>query len=94
MLANNRYDYLNDFPLPQTAMEQMIIDKYGAENIYKIHHYEGIINGVTYVVDPMFVGRSPITNSDYEYSQNESKRLIKIISPSVIETVVNELGVI
>jgi hypothetical protein len=94
MLANNRYDYLNDFPLSQTAMDQVISDKYGIENINNIHHYEGIINGITYIVDKIHVGCSPITNSDYEYDQNEKKRLIKIISPNIINKVVQELGVI
>jgi len=93
MLANDRYDYLTDFPLRQNAMEKMIIDKYGVENINDIHHYEKEINGVTYVVDSTLAGSNPITNSGHEYAVNESKRIIKIISPAIIEKVAVEFGV-
>lgn len=167
MLANNRYDYINDFPIPQISMDQMIEDKYGLDNIYNIHHYETLINGVTYIVDEnygsnvvisgtviteltdnlitgtetkflsqifngdivtnsngiivgtvasiindshatlvssskvalkneiLFSGPNaktyPITNSDYEYSFNETKRVIKILSPTIILAVVKEM---
>lgn len=45
MLVNQRYDYLRDFPLTSYELEQHCIDKYGADNLYQIHHYEkdGII---------------------------------------------------
>ena len=92
LLANDRYDYLNDFPLRQVAMDKVVIDKYGEDHIHDIHHYEAIINGQTFVVDSTVVGSSPITNSDYELSVNESKRLIKIISPSLIIQVAQELS--
>lgn len=92
LLANDRYDYLNDFPLKQVTMEKVIIDKYGEDNIHDIHHYEAVINGKTFVVDSNTVGSTPITNSDYELSVNESKRLIKIISASLINKVAQELS--
>lgn len=93
MLANDRYDYLTDFPLRETAMEKMIIDKYGIDNINDIHHYEAEINGVTYTIDSTVAGSTPITNSGHEYAVNESKRIIKIISPAIIEKVAAEFGV-
>ena len=93
MLANDRYDYLTDFPMRQNAMEKMIIDKYGIDNINDIHHYEKEINGVTYIVDITLAGSNPVTNSDHEYAVNESKRIIKIISPTIIEKVAAEFGV-
>lgn len=92
LLANDRYDYLNDFPLRQIAMDKVVIDKYGEDHIHDIHHYEAIINNQTFVVDSTVVGSSPITNSDYEISVNEGKRLIKIISPSLISQVAQELS--
>ena len=92
LLANDRYDYLNDFPLRQITMEKVISDKYGEEHINDIHHYEAVINGQTFVVDSNVIGSSPITNSDYEITVNDSKRLIKIISPSLINKVAKELS--
>lgn len=49
MLANQRYDYLADFPLSSVELEEHIKDKYGADNIYAVHHYEkdGIIDEAT-----------------------------------------------
>ena len=94
MLANDRYDLLNDFPLRDFVMEKVIIDKYGEEHIHDIHHYEKEINGAIYVVDNNLPNAIPITNSDFEYIINESKRNIKIISPSIINQVARELGTI
>ena len=44
MLANQRYDYLADFPLSSVELEEHIIDKYGADHINDVHHYE--VNGI------------------------------------------------
>lgn len=147
LLANNMYDYLNDFPIADRSLPKMILDKYGPEVIVDgvhvsgplaIHHYETIINGVSFEVskDPggitnrdvyskrnssysttttnltgveahmgngtssttgsntVIVGEKsiPITNTDYEYRINEEKRVIKLISPSIIEQMVSEMS--
>lgn len=40
MICNDRYDYLEDFPLPQFELEQYIINKYGSwEKAQETHHY-------------------------------------------------------
>lgn len=46
MLANQRYDYLADFPLSSVELEEHVKDKYGADHMYDVHHYErdGIID--------------------------------------------------
>lgn len=124
MLANDMYDYLNDYPLAERSMPKMIEDKYGLDpdpdNLSSdtpltgpraIHHYESIIDGETVIVSKSPGGSIrqtysnlawndespnpnviPVTNSDYEYSVNESKRVIKIISPTIIEQVAAELS--
>lgn len=92
MLANDRYDYINDFPLRQVSLDKSISDKYGKAHIYDAHHYEAIINNKTFVVDKTVVGSRKISNSEHEMNINESKRLIKIISPSLIQTIANELS--
>jgi len=94
LLANDRYDYITDFPVMESSMAKVILDKYGIDHINDIHHYEANLNGKTFIVDSNVVGSSPITNSDYEYAVNESKRPIKIISPKIINQVARELGTI
>jgi hypothetical protein len=111
MLANDMYDYLNDFPLAERSMPKMISDKYGEDHVYDVHHYQATVDGQIFIVsqDPGGVSRSTysnmawnneepnpyvvaVSNSDYEYSVNESKRVIKIISPTIIEQVAAELS--
>jgi hypothetical protein len=45
MLVNQRYDYIQDFPMSSNELEQHVINVYGQDNIYSVHHYErnGII---------------------------------------------------
>jgi len=83
MLVNERYDYLNDWPLSQSNLDQYIIDKYGS-SANNIHHYENA-NGLT--VSSNYPSAVPITNANYERSLNESKRSIKIISKQLLSTI-------
>lgn len=121
MLANDMYDYLNDFPLPERSMSKMILDKYGpnvqVNGVYvsgpnAIHHYEATVDGKIYVVSKEIEGSTnretysnlawngdspnpnvvPVTNSDYEYTVNENKRVIKLISKSIIDQIATELS--
>ena len=39
MLVNQRYDYVNDFPLTQTELDAFVDKKYGDKK-YHIHHYK------------------------------------------------------
>ena len=83
MLANDRYDYLNDWPLTQANLDQYVIDKYGS-SANSVHHYENA-NGV--IVSYDYPSAVPITNANYEAELNESKRRIKIISKDLISTI-------
>lgn len=87
MIANQRYDYLNDWPLPYDRLVQYCIDKYGEGNIYDIHHYEDE-NG--YVVNDDYPSATPIDNITYESAINESKRRIKIVSLTIIQQMTDE----
>jgi len=40
MLANQRYDYLRDYPMSELELKKYIEEKYGFDNMHKIHHYE------------------------------------------------------
>lgn len=86
-LANDRFDWKNDFPLTQQELENYCNECYVDPN--GIHHYENL-NGV-------WIEKSdseyciPITNYEYEYSENEKKRSIRVIRPELAQQVVDLL---
>lgn len=87
MLVNERYDYINDFPLPYDRLAQYVTDKYGAGNEYISHHYE---NPEGWIVNSNAVGAVSVSNFDYEDYINETKRTIKIIDKTLIDQIVYE----
>lgn len=88
MLANNRYDYLTDFPLDERSLEQHIIGKWG-EDRYDTHHYEAQIYSDSdfHIVNSDWPNAYAVSNDEYERRLNEQKRRIKVISPSVVSTI-------
>lgn len=84
MLCNERYDYLNDFPLSQRALEEYVADTY--ENPYGTHHYEK--DG--FIVESTVNGAYPVSNYEYEDRLNESKRRIKLISPTLLSAILTQ----
>jgi hypothetical protein len=89
MLANERYNYLDDFPLSSRNLELYITQKYGAGNEYDTHHYVDL-NG--YIVDETNPQATSVSNYMYEDQVNESKRRIKIVSPSLISVVLKNMN--
>lgn len=85
MLANQRYDYLNDFPMESGVLDQYIKKKYG-DQTFAVRHY--MKDG--FVVMPNVAGSMPMNNYDYEVQQNESKRRIKIIAPELLTSIVSQ----
>lgn len=94
MLINEKYDYLNDFPLDEDTLEKLVDSKYGEGNRNAIHmifgqpHYENQFGDIVSEDSPLAV---PITNFEYEFRVNESKRRIKIVSPDLIRQIAREL---
>jgi len=88
MLANDKYDYLSDFPLSTHELEKFINEKYD-DQLYAIHHYE---NGKGLVVDSSYPGAVSVSNYDYETRINESKRKIKIVSKDIINLILTNLS--
>jgi hypothetical protein len=84
MLANERYDYLADWPLTQVALDQFVSDKYGDQSD-AVHHY---IDYNGYKVSADIPGATSVSNRQYEDQLNESKRSIKIISIDLISTII------
>ena len=86
MLANQKYDYIEDYPLATRDLESVIDQKYG-DTKYDVHHYEK--NG--FVVDNInYPDATPVSNYQNEFNENEKKRRIKIISPSLLNEIVKQ----
>jgi hypothetical protein len=83
MLANDRYDYLSDFPLPEPQLVRHIEKLYGA-NANGIKHY---VDARGFTVNSDFPGAVPETFDTHERRINESKRKIKIIAPQLVNTI-------
>ena len=82
MLCNERYNYVDDYPLTQYELEKHITAKYGSGNEYDTHHY---IDTNGNIVDS--TQGTSVSNYDYETDLNESKRRIKLISPTLLNTI-------
>jgi len=83
MICNEKYDYINDFPLSSYELENYIKQKYG-DTAYDIHHY---VDSVGYIVDSTNTDATSVSNYDHEVEVNESKRRIKLISPKLLGTI-------
>lgn len=96
MLANDKYDLYNDFPMSQESLEKYIEEKYGQGNEYDQHmifgelHFENENGDI--VDGPASALVKPVSNYDYEFKRNEAKRRIKLISPRIVSAIVNELA--
>jgi len=86
MLANDRYDYLTDFPLSEYNLEKHIVAKYGNTR-YDVHHY---VDANGYIVNSDASGATSVSNDAYERDLNESKRTIKIISKDLISVILKQ----
>lgn len=98
MLANDRYDLYNDFPLSSDALAAYIENKYGQGNEEDQH----ILFGSPHFVDqngnivdgPATELITPVSNFQYEFGVNESKRRIKVLSPQVVANVISEIATV
>lgn len=82
MLCNEKYNYVDDFPLPSYELEKHITAKYGVGNEYDTHHY---VDNNGFIVDS--TQGTSVSNYQYETELNESKRRIKLISPSLLNNI-------
>lgn len=85
MLANQRYDYINDFPMTEKVLVKYVQEKYG--DPFAIHHYE---NSDGFVVMPDYIGATPVSNYEHERKENEKKRRIKLIAPRLVNQIISE----
>jgi len=82
MLCNEKYNYIDDYPLTIPQLEKHIDTKYGT-NKYGVHHY---VNAEGYIVNS--TQGTSVSNYDYEFALNETKRRIKLISPTLLNTII------
>jgi hypothetical protein len=83
MLANDKYDYISDFPLAEQQLTRHIQEVYGATANNVKHH----VNADGYIVNSNAPGAVAVTNAQHERSVNETKRRIKIISPQLVNSI-------
>ena len=83
MLANDKYDYISDFPLAEPQLARHIQEVYGA-TANDVKHY---LNAEGYVVNSDAPGAVAISFAQHERNVNETKRRIKIISPQLVNTI-------
>ena len=85
MIANQRYDLIEDFPRSTRALEEYIFSKY--EEPYGVHHW---VNSEGHIVPAGTLGSTSVSNYQYESDKNESKRRIKLITPSLLQQILDQ----
>lgn len=90
LLANGIQNPYYDWVLTDSDLFTFVQRKYGVGHENDVHHYEAyndteLENGTWVAFN--FVNKKTVTNLDHETTQNEKKRLIKIVLPSVIGSV-------
>ena len=95
MLVNDITDRYHDWPMTEAQFLQFIQDKY--DNVDGTHHYEiSQSSGDTSIKinigtdNTNYPSATLITNYEYEQSQQDSKRKIRLLDPLYIEAFVEE----
>jgi len=94
MLINERFDYINDFPVSDDRLNEIIEEKYGVGShnqthmLFGVPHFEDEFGNVVDSGAPL---SRAITNYEYEFRINESKRRIKTIDQRLIGQISREL---
>lgn len=94
MLANETYNWIEDYPLTDLELDEYIVEKYGSiENAHKtVKYYLNSAGEVVYFNQktPDFNYKGTVTQLscyEYEHMVNEGKRTIKLISPALVNTI-------
>ena len=97
MLVNDITDRYHQWPMSFAQFNEYLVDKYA--NPDGIHHYETTqssgdtkvkIEIFNEVDDDAYTGLTPITNREYEESEQDRKRNIRLLDPSFIDQFVDE----
>lgn len=87
MIANDKFDISNDWPLSHRELELSLLNKYGSDYaIQQPHHY---VDERGIIVHPQYAGfKTPISIYQYENDLNDTKRVIKLITPDLVPGIV------
>ena len=97
MLINDITDRYHQWPMNFSQFNEYLNDKYS--NPDGIHHYETTqtsgdtkvkIEVVNDVDEDAYTGLTPITNREYEESEQDAKRSIRLLDPSFVDQFVDE----
>ena len=97
LMINNVTDRFHQWPLSTPQFLDFINDKYS--NPDGIHHYEvpqssgntkTKIEIYNEVDEDAYTGLTPITNREYEESEQDAKRSIRLLDPSFVDQFVDE----
>lgn len=94
-LFNNIRNPYYDWPLPEEELLTFIVDKYGEGNLYTVHHYETTSQselGAGVWVNQGTPFSQPVTNYDYEFVLNESRRDILLPKRQFVNMIVDQLA--
>ena len=105
MLVNNVTDRYHDWPMSEQQFNSYLNEKYS--NPDGIHHYEisqesGDTTQKIEVYDPelissdtdAYTSATPITNREYEESEQDKKRKIRLLDPVFIDQFVDEFKIL
>lgn len=84
-VTENTFSFLISSAPSETSGEVLSIDTQNRENY--VHHYE---NAAGFIVNSGTAGAVSVTNLLWFQNKNESKRKIKLISPKIINTILND----
>ena len=97
MLVNDITDRYHQWPMSFMQFNEYLNDKYS--NPDAIHHYETTqssgdtkvkIEIVNDVDEDAYTGLTPITNREFEESEQDKKRSIRLLDPSFVDQFVDE----
>ena len=97
LLVNDITDRYHQWPMSGIQFLSYINDKYS--NVDAIHHYESTqtsgdtkvkIEVVNDVDENAYTGLTPITNREFEESEQDKRRKIRLVDPSFIEQFIDE----
>lgn len=86
LLANDTVDPRFDWPLSQVNLVEYCRSKYGDSQIYSTHHY---IDTNGNEVNSNAPGATSVSNFQFEDSENEKKRRIKVLKSEIVSELVS-----
>lgn len=93
LFINDKIDPYYDWLLTDDQLYKFVVNKYGVENLYTIHHYETTSQsdlGEGVWVNQGTIYSTPVSNYTYEQKLNEEKRKIKLLKRSYLQQVISE----